>query len=152
VWSCACRSGTLYARKRKGRATVGARVCQRPTPVQLTLDSFGRSCARGPAQPREPTTHIPKARLMGGGGLSLLSCSQPPWLANMGLSQDTDYRPLTSHPLGKPPKAGMGQTGLRYQMSASNPRPSPHSTASGVHALVGRPSQESPPLTSQKPG
>jgi hypothetical protein len=26
VWSCACRSGTLYARKGKGRATVGARV------------------------------------------------------------------------------------------------------------------------------
>jgi hypothetical protein len=31
-------------------------------PAQPTLDSFGRSCARGPAQPREPTTHIPKAR------------------------------------------------------------------------------------------
>jgi hypothetical protein len=42
--------------------------------------------------------------------------------------------------------------GLLTLMSASNPRPSPHSTASGVHALVGRPSQESPPLTSQKPG
>jgi hypothetical protein len=35
-------------------------------------------------------------------------------------------------------------------LSASNPRPSPHSIASGVHELVGWPSQESPPLTSQK--
>jgi hypothetical protein len=61
-------------------------------PVQPTLDSFRRSCARGPAQPREPTTHIPKARLMGGGGLSFLSCPRPSWLANVGLSRDTDYR------------------------------------------------------------
>jgi hypothetical protein len=41
---------------------------------------------------------------------------------------------------------------LSTALSASNPRPSPHSIASGVHALVGQPSQESPPLTSQKPG
>jgi hypothetical protein len=54
-------------------------------PAQPTLDSFGRSCARGPAQPREPTTHIPKARLMGGGGLSLLRGPRPPWLADVGL-------------------------------------------------------------------
>jgi hypothetical protein len=54
-------------------------------PAQPTLDSFGRSCARGLAQPREPTTHIPKARLMKGGGLSLLSCPRPPWLADVGL-------------------------------------------------------------------
>jgi hypothetical protein len=32
---------------------------------------------------------------MRGGGLSLLSCPRPPWLANVGLSRDTDYRPLT---------------------------------------------------------
>jgi hypothetical protein len=54
-------------------------------PAQPTLDSFGRSCPRGPAQPREPTIHIPKARLMRGGGLSLLSCPRPPWLADVGL-------------------------------------------------------------------
>jgi hypothetical protein len=54
-------------------------------PAQPTLDSFGRSCARGPAQPREPTTHIPKARLMGGGGLSLISCPRPPCLADVVL-------------------------------------------------------------------
>jgi hypothetical protein len=48
---------------------------------------------------------------------------------------------------------GLGNGGVDGPLlSASNPRPSPHSTASGVHALVGWPSQESPPLTSQKPG
>jgi hypothetical protein len=54
-------------------------------PAQPTLDSFRHSCARGLAQPREPTTYIPKARLMRGGGLSLLSCPQPPWLVDVGL-------------------------------------------------------------------
>jgi hypothetical protein len=54
-------------------------------PAQPTLDSFCRSCARGSAQPREPTTHIPKARLMRGERLSLLSCPRPPWLADVGL-------------------------------------------------------------------
>jgi hypothetical protein len=60
------------------------RVSIQPS-AQPTLDSFGRSCARELAQPRESTTHIPKARLMRGGGLSLLSYPRPPWLADVGL-------------------------------------------------------------------
>jgi hypothetical protein len=49
-------------------------------------------------------------------------------------------------------KGGEAARKRRPGVSASNPRLSSHSTASGVYALVGRPSQESPPLTSQKPG
>jgi hypothetical protein len=87
---------------------VGRRLALMGPPAQPTLDSFGRSCARGPAQPREPTTHIPKARLMGGGGLSLLSCPRPPWLADVGLNRGTDYRPLTSHPPWEAPQGRHG--------------------------------------------
>jgi hypothetical protein len=53
-------------------------------PAQPTLDSFGRSCARGPAQPGESTTHIPKARLMGGGGLSLFKLPTAPLASQCG--------------------------------------------------------------------
>jgi hypothetical protein len=93
-------------------------------PAQPTLDSFGRSCARGPAQPREPTTHIPKARLMRGGGLSLLSCPRPPWLADVGLKPGRWLpAPDIPPPLGSPPRQAWAKPGSDTRCQRPTPSP-----------------------------